>query len=166
MRIELLIGGFAILIGILASILSRQTTELIVAGNYVIGSHRGSVANATQRPWVTRLIGIVFVIVGAVLVVYGVDDAPGPRPAPAEQWELILPLVSSGVLGAFGLGVLASRRRLTALAAERLKVNGAEIYEGDQAERSARMIVLTFGIWIFVVSALISAAGVIFYLRA
>lgn len=166
MRVEFLIGGFGVLVGVFATFFSRQTTDLIVAGNYLIASHRGAAVNAVQHPWTTRLIGVGFVVIGAALVVFSANEAPTPRGTPAEPWELILPIVAAVVLGAFGLGVLASRRRLTAFVARRLRANGGEIYEGDHAVRSARTIVLSFAVWIFVVAVLISAAGVILYFRA
>ncbi|WP_136056401.1 hypothetical protein [Microbacterium sp. K24] len=162
MTIELLLGGFVTVFGLMAIIFARQLTDFLVAGNYLISARRGAVMNASQGPWSNRILGVFFMAFGTFVIVSGAMTAPESGRGPSKAWEVVGPLIAAAILALIGLVVLLSRRRLAILAAQRLRAHAGDIYQDPEADRYARMIVSTFAGWVFILAALFSAIAVIF----
>lgn len=161
MRVEFLLGGFFGVIGLLGVAFPRHFTDFLVAGSHLISAHRGADVNASAR-WQTMRVTCALIVAFSIwTIVSGAQREPRPRDVAPAAWEIVGPAVVSGVLAIVGLSVLLFRRRLIALAAERLRLNGGEIYVGPFAESHARVVVIVFAAWVLLLGGLTLAFGIV-----
>ncbi|WP_435745375.1 hypothetical protein [Microbacterium sp. PMB16] len=159
MRVEFLLSGFFGVIGLLGVAFPRHFTDFIVAGSHVISAHRGADVNASAR-WQSMRVTCALIVAFSIWIVVGGAQRE-PRDVVPAAWEVVGPAVVSGVLTIVGLSVLLFRRRLIALAAQRLRINGGEIYVGSLAERHARAVVLVFAAWVLLLAGLSLAFAIV-----